>query len=471
MPRDDADFAAYLAARWPALFRSLVLLGCSRAEADEVARTVLARCYTDWERIRHEEDVDVHLYDEVLTEWHRLRRRRTPPATDADGWPEAAVLRVVAELEPEQVDDVLGLHARPVMGATGQELHDAAAEIDVTTPSVAEVVARAHARTRRRLRLGAVGVAAAALVVGGATWVGTRATQPDLPPAKVVRSGNPVDATWYAGGRIHLAGVALTVPGVTALSSVNGGAVYTARDGTVAFVAANGERRRLGEHDPATPLVASAGDGWAAWVERERAGERTLVVYDVSNGAELATRQVGADTLPVAIDQQHVYYLTGDAAYAWQPGPNSPTELPQPRLADVDAATRVYDTGQGAAAQIEMVQPFFSVSFLRPGVGAQLAPGGTVVLTRPPGTDAGAPFVPRLYDVRSGHTLPSNLASGELAVDATFGDNGTIVYLVRPRGADPAGGLLVLRSCDIGAAACYDAVPLRSGQGAVLLAH
>ena len=31
MPGDDADFAAYLAARWPSLVRTLVLLGCGRA--------------------------------------------------------------------------------------------------------------------------------------------------------------------------------------------------------------------------------------------------------------------------------------------------------------------------------------------------------------------------------------------------------------------------------------------------------
>jgi hypothetical protein len=39
MSRDD--FSDYVAARWPSLVRSAVLLGCTHAEAEDLVQTVL----------------------------------------------------------------------------------------------------------------------------------------------------------------------------------------------------------------------------------------------------------------------------------------------------------------------------------------------------------------------------------------------------------------------------------------------
>src|SRR3954454_715755 len=88
--RDDGDFAAYLAARWPFLVRSLVLLGCSPAEAEELARAGLARCYASWERVRRADDVDVHVHRAVLAGWgprHHPHRGGRGPAAAARGAP------------------------------------------------------------------------------------------------------------------------------------------------------------------------------------------------------------------------------------------------------------------------------------------------------------------------------------------------------------------------------------------------
>ena len=60
MPGDDADFEAYLAARWPTLVRSLVLIGLPPAEAEDVVVTGLARCRTAWRRLQDVDDVDAH---------------------------------------------------------------------------------------------------------------------------------------------------------------------------------------------------------------------------------------------------------------------------------------------------------------------------------------------------------------------------------------------------------------------------
>ncbi|HYF74017.1 MAG TPA: hypothetical protein VD864_14400, partial [Nocardioides sp.] len=76
--RNDADFAAYVAARWPFLVRSLVLMGCPQAEAEGVVRTALARCHTAWDEVLGTDDVDVSVYGVVLDGWHRSARRRRP---------------------------------------------------------------------------------------------------------------------------------------------------------------------------------------------------------------------------------------------------------------------------------------------------------------------------------------------------------------------------------------------------------
>jgi RNA polymerase sigma factor (sigma-70 family) len=135
--RDDADFDAYLAARWPFVVRSLVLIGCPQQEAEDVARTGLARCYAAWDRVRRADDVDAYVYRTVLDSWHRSRkphwwsaasvaaRPEPPPPEDAtdlvllryalqaqlDGLTpehrEVLVLRFVADLTEAQVAEVL----------------------------------------------------------------------------------------------------------------------------------------------------------------------------------------------------------------------------------------------------------------------------------------------------------------------------------------------------------------------------
>jgi hypothetical protein len=357
----------------------------------------------------------------------------------------------------------------------------ASESVEVFTPPAAVVVEEARAQRGRRRRRVVAAVVAAALVVGGATWLANRepSAPADLPQARITREPNPVPVAWYADGRLHLAKVAVTVPALTDLVEINGGAAYGDHRGTVAFVAADGERRRLGRKDPDGPLVASSGEGWVAWVEPgEDGGAPTLMVYDVSVGKLLDSLDLHApDAHPVAIDQHRVFYEDGGGTFAWAVGVRAPEPVERTDLLDVESATRVYQL----AGRIEIVQSFFNVSYVRPGVGARLSAGGALVLSKAagPGVATGRPFRPLVYDARSGHRLPSGVAADERAVDATFGREHTIVYLVT-QVADLVGGsdldgrrdpLVVLRSCDASSGECNDVTPVASGTDRPLLAR
>lgn len=162
MAGDDADFAAYLAARWPSVVRTLILLGGPPAQAEDVARDALARCYGSWEHVRREDDVDAYVYRTVLERWRHGRRHRasvpptvptteaaTVPATEAEGEEtgpvrlrraleaeldrlaeeprEAVVLRFVAGLDDVQVAGALDVP----LDAARQRLTQALAEVDL----------------------------------------------------------------------------------------------------------------------------------------------------------------------------------------------------------------------------------------------------------------------------------------------------------------------------------------------------
>jgi DNA-directed RNA polymerase specialized sigma24 family protein len=521
MPGNDADFAAYLGARWPSLVRTLVLLGCGRPEAEDVARSGLARCYGSWDRVRRGDDVDVHVYAAVVRSLHQHRRRvpapPVPAAPDAeeatedelllhvlvvelDGLVlderEAVVLHYVAELSEEQVADVLdvplesaqarithGVGRLEVVRGSQDAFRRASESIEVSiAPVTDDVVAEARARRHRQVRLVVVGAVVAAAVLGGASWLANRESAADdgpLPPAAVIRVANPVRVAWYANNRLHLDQVAVEVPAVTDLVELNGGALYGDHQGRVVFVAADGQRRQIGDKSPDNALVASPSDGWAAWVdEGSKTQAPALVVYDVSNGRLLDTREVpSGDVRPIAIDQHQVFYTEPDGTFAWTPDVEPPLRIQREGLVDVESANRAYQVGDS----IDMVQSFFNVSFLRRGTGALISPGGTLVLSGLPraGLAGGETFTPVLYDARSGDRRATGVIRGEVAVDATFGRDNTVVYLVAQE-ADLAGGsdldgnvdpLLVLRSCDLSSSRCTDLAPVPTGTGLPVLAH
>jgi len=72
----DEEFSAYAGVRWPALFRSAVLLGCTVQDAEDLAQTALMRCYVSWAKVTKADDRDAYVYRILVNAYHDSRRRR-----------------------------------------------------------------------------------------------------------------------------------------------------------------------------------------------------------------------------------------------------------------------------------------------------------------------------------------------------------------------------------------------------------
>ncbi len=74
MSRDD--FSEYVAARWPSLVRSAVLLGCTHADAEDLVQTALERCLLKWGRVQAADDRDAYVHRVLINIFISGRRRR-----------------------------------------------------------------------------------------------------------------------------------------------------------------------------------------------------------------------------------------------------------------------------------------------------------------------------------------------------------------------------------------------------------
>jgi RNA polymerase sigma-70 factor (sigma-E family) len=137
------DFSEYVAARWPTLVRSAVLLGCNHPEAEDLVQTALERCLMKWNKVRAADDRDAYVHRVLINSFLSARRRRwtgerpsavlpeyagldqTTGIDDADvvmraldrlptDQRAAVVLRYYAHLSEQQMASVLGVAAGTV---------------------------------------------------------------------------------------------------------------------------------------------------------------------------------------------------------------------------------------------------------------------------------------------------------------------------------------------------------------------
>lgn len=119
MTRDD-DFTAFAAARWPRLLRSAVFLGCSAAEAEDLAQSTLLRCYLAWPKVERAANRDAYVSTVLVNGFRESRRRRWWGERPTETLPEAvapdhghevtetdAVRRALTALTPSQREVVV----------------------------------------------------------------------------------------------------------------------------------------------------------------------------------------------------------------------------------------------------------------------------------------------------------------------------------------------------------------------------
>ncbi len=525
---DGSDFASFVVARWPALVRSLVLLGHDPESADGAAVAGLTRCHPSWDRVREDGDVDAHVYRVVLDQADRGARDHgpdhdpdPPPLLDPmlpdraeraellaelekalAGLPVEArtvlVLRFAAGLDPDQVAAVL---AQPIGVVETQERQgvaqlaggaewarlrpggfeptevflDAGEVIPVRNPPVDEVLGRATAARQRRRRWAAASAAAAVVVLAVSTWLTTRPSGPQLPDSVVTQAENPANIEWYANHTLHLADVTVELPQISNMVTVADGIVYGDAEGLVVQVHGDGSLAKLGETVPDKPVVGSAERGWVAWVQPGDTVDR-LVVRDVVRGEVVASRSVAKGATPVALDGDAVLYTTPGRDWKWQPLEGEPTWTRGGDLVDVASGVRVSQVEEGG---LRITQPLFDVEVTVPGNGAILSDDGDYLLTR---VDEPDPQTVVLYDAASGDAIDVGLTREEVAVQAAFDVDGAAVFLVEHRANEPQPGQelrlsttgpTIMRSCEFEffEPECRTVTQFASNVGESLLPH
>ena len=154
---ENTDFSEYVAARWPRLVRSAVLLGCSPTEAEDVVQSALVRCLLHWRKVQRADDRDAYVHRILINTFTSSRRRRWQGEHATADLPEsigpdetqrvdqadavlrslgnlnadqraAVVLRYYAELSEQQMSVVLGVAEGTVKSRLSRALKVLAAD-------------------------------------------------------------------------------------------------------------------------------------------------------------------------------------------------------------------------------------------------------------------------------------------------------------------------------------------------------
>jgi RNA polymerase sigma-70 factor (sigma-E family) len=99
----EDEFSAYVAARWPRLVRSAVLLGCSPAEAEDVAQSALLRCLIHWKRVARADDRDAYVHQVLINTFVSSRRRRWQAEKPVAAVPDSVAPDALASVEVADV--------------------------------------------------------------------------------------------------------------------------------------------------------------------------------------------------------------------------------------------------------------------------------------------------------------------------------------------------------------------------------
>lgn len=95
----DAEFAAFVEARWDRLVRTAVLLGCSLPEAEDVAQDTLVQSLRHWDKVVAASNPNAYVHRILVNTFTSSRRRRWTGERPVQTLPERA-----ADNELDSVD-------------------------------------------------------------------------------------------------------------------------------------------------------------------------------------------------------------------------------------------------------------------------------------------------------------------------------------------------------------------------------
>lgn len=349
--RGNADYVAFVRARYPALYRTGYVLTGEQELAEQLLQRGLHKAGTNWSRLSWTDTPEGYVRKEIAHQWVSWRRRRPAAAATRAGtvdtetgsecklvWQGLArlsrqrravvVLSCFEELTDFEIAHVLDvpqttvlsemraavqtMSSSPVLAAVpgsaresglgdriGRALTEAAEAITPPEPDLDELT-----RRTKRAQSGVRGVftgAATALVIAGVVFVaqlmqaGDRSgpIPPDPDPVLEVEADDT--SIWSDSERLHLQGEVVVPQGEIAsgLAVVEGGVVYGDRSGNVWLHRKSGSSTRVGSNLVSQPAGDATGSA-AAWFENS-GGTFALVVFDTAENEQLAWVDLGPD--------------------------------------------------------------------------------------------------------------------------------------------------------------------------------
>jgi RNA polymerase sigma-70 factor (sigma-E family) len=95
----EAEFAAYADDNWGTLVRSAVFLGCSLADAEDLAQTTLVKCFQAWPRVSAADNRDAYVYKMLINALRDTHRRQWWRERATETVPEGSVTDATAEVD------------------------------------------------------------------------------------------------------------------------------------------------------------------------------------------------------------------------------------------------------------------------------------------------------------------------------------------------------------------------------------
>ena len=336
-------------------------------------------------------------------------------------------------------------------------LMDESAEVQFAAPDL-DAIVTAGDRTvrRRRVGVGAAGLAAAAVVAGGVVAL----VGGDDGRTVVADGPAPLTGiTWASDGALHTPeGAAYDVGHpIAAYVRTTEGYAFTDGEGSV-FSFIDGTVRRIGTISPDHPRLVSDSEGsLVGWVDPRGPG---FVVVDLATGQESRFGMADPDMGELADEADPFYFYAIDGRTAYVRDSRGAIAVgiddDQVRVIDADARNG-FDIG-GVANGLVAFSGGQSLKIGRTPEDATVIPGtwGSDVAFSPDARwvsiDADEPMV---FDVRTGEQVRMDVGGRPFATGFEWLDDHTLVMAASPKMVGP----LQLLTCQVPAGTCEVSVP------------